>query len=72
MSWRRTVPSYNRSLLRVAAEQGVPAVDVRQLFHDRYPDLFADESHFTLDGHAALGAYLAQELARQGALPPRS
>lgn len=64
--WRRTVPAYNRALLDVAAEQGVAAVDVRRWAHGREPAPFADESHFTLEGHEAFGNYLAQELFRLG------
>lgn len=64
--WRRTVPAYNRALLDVAAEQGVAAIDVRRWAHGREPAPFADESHFTLEGHEAFGNYLAQELFRLG------
>lgn len=64
--WRRTVPAYNRALLDVAAAQGVAAIDVRRWAHGRQPAPFADESHFTFEGHEAFGNHLAQELVRLG------
>lgn len=64
--WRRTVPAYNRALLDVAAAQGAAAIDVRRWAHGRQPAPFADESHFTFEGHEAFGKHLAQELVRLG------
>lgn len=64
--WRRTVPAYNSALLDVAAAQGVAAIDVRRWAHTRQPSPFADESHFTFEGHEAFGKHLAQELVRLG------
>ena len=60
--WRRFVPAYNRKLLDVAAATGAPALDVQAAFAGRR-DLFADECHFTEEGHAALARMLASHLS---------
>ena len=45
----------------MAAEHGVSVVDVYSFFKGR-DGLFADESHFTADGHILAAQLIAQEL----------
>ena len=48
--WKNRGPLYNAAAVEVAAETDTPIVDIYTLFRnqDRF---FADESHFTLEGH---------------------
>lgn len=45
--------AYNMTVLQVAKEAGVPAIDVYAYFSDK-PELFADNSHFTEAGHRTM------------------
>ena len=48
--WKTYAPDYVRATLAVGGEQEVPVVDIFRDFRDN-PTLFADESHFTEEGH---------------------
>jgi lysophospholipase L1-like esterase len=67
-NWRSSVPVYNRALVRLGGRNHVPVLDVQGAFADS-PDRFADECHFTLDGHAAMAAWLAAALHSAALLP---
>jgi lysophospholipase L1-like esterase len=47
--------------VEVAAAHGVPVVDLYTSFRDAN-QLFADESHFTKEGHRQAAALIAQHL----------
>jgi hypothetical protein len=49
-SWVTYAPQYVAATLAVGSAEEVPVVDVYRGFRDR-PALFADESHFTEEGH---------------------
>jgi lysophospholipase L1-like esterase len=68
-NWRASVPLYNEALLRFGTESGVSVLDAQEAFAGQ-PDRFADECHFTLEGHAAMATWLAAAL-RSAALLPR-
>ncbi len=68
-TWRRNVPSYNEVALQVAAEEGVLAIDVQRAFEGR-PELFADECHFTHEGHREMARLLEASLQAKGYVPP--
>lgn len=61
-SWKSDGRRNNRATLRVAEEEGVLAIDVYDAFVTQ-PKLFADESHFTEEGHR-LAARLIYERIR--------
>jgi lysophospholipase L1-like esterase len=62
--WRRTVPEYNRAVLRVAGLEHAAAVDVQALFaHQR--TMFVDQCHFTAEGHARLAGVLRDLLVER-------
>jgi lysophospholipase L1-like esterase len=61
--WRGTVPRYNEALVRFAKANNVPLVDVQAHFAGR-PELFADECHFTAEGHQKMARLLSDELSR--------
>lgn len=67
--WKTFAPDYNQATLAIAAAEGVPVVDVYRAFRDR-PDLFADESHFGVEGHRLAAEFIAtvvrDELERLG------
>lgn len=49
-NWRVAAPDYNAATVEVAGELGVPVIDLYTIFRHR-DALFADESHFTPEGH---------------------
>ena len=63
--WRRNVPRYNQRLLTLSTEQGIPAVDVQAAFENA-EDLFADECHFTPEGHQKMAVLVADALIATG------
>jgi lysophospholipase L1-like esterase len=48
--WKTYAPDYVTATFAVGSEQEVPVVDVYRAFEDK-PAMFADESHFTEEGH---------------------
>ncbi len=50
--WKTYAPDYVAATLAVGSEQNVPVVDVYREFRDSSA-MFADESHFTEEGHRA-------------------
>jgi len=64
------IAAYNRTIRRVAAEEGVPVVDLAQEI-DARPDrraLFLDTMHATPAGRGVIAEILARELRAQGVL----
>lgn len=59
--WKALAPSYNAATVEIGAAEGVPVVDFYSLFKGR-SELFADESHFTAEGHRRAAAILHQRL----------
>lgn len=59
--WKELAPRYNAATVEVGAAESVPVVDFYSLFKTR-DDLFADESHFTADGHSLAAKILLQRL----------
>lgn len=60
--WKLLGADYNVATVDVASRFGAPVIDVYTYFKDRNA-LFADESHFTEEGHRAAAAVIAQELS---------
>jgi len=69
--WRKYVPEYNRALLKFAKAKIAIVIDIKQKF-DSYQYLFADEAHFTLEGHKKMAEMLYNELLRKSLLPTES
>jgi lysophospholipase L1-like esterase len=61
-SWKSVGPHYNEATREIAAELGVPLVDVYKEFKRR-KGLFEDESHFTREGHGEAAKFVYGELA---------
>jgi lysophospholipase L1-like esterase len=59
--WREFAPDYNAATFEVARELEVALIDFYTLFRHR-EDLFADDSHFTAEGHALAARWAWQEL----------
>lgn len=59
--WKALAPSYNAATVEIGAAEGIPVVDFYSLFKGR-GELFADESHFTAEGHRIAAAILHQRL----------
>jgi lysophospholipase L1-like esterase len=59
--WKNRAPDYNLATAEVAGEEGVLLVDLYSFFKDR-DALFADESHFTAEGHQLAGSVIADHL----------
>lgn len=59
--WKFYAPRYNQATLDVAEEQSVLAVDVYSFFKGM-DELFADESHFTDQGHELAAAIVLEHL----------
>ncbi len=57
--WKTYAPAYVAATLAVGSEQEAPVVDVYQAFRDR-PAMFADESHFTEEGHREAAKFIAE------------
>lgn len=55
--WKNRGADYNTATAEVAGTLGVPMVDVYSFFKGR-DDLFADESHFTAEGHRLAAAVI--------------
>jgi lysophospholipase L1-like esterase len=60
-SWRAAAPDYNAATVEVANELGLPVVDLYTMFRNREP-LFADESHFTPEGHRVAAGLVGDAL----------
>jgi lysophospholipase L1-like esterase len=59
--WKNRGPEYNLATAEVASEEGVLLVDVYAVFKER-DELFADESHFTREGHELAASVIADHL----------
>jgi lysophospholipase L1-like esterase len=59
--WKNWGADYAAATVDVAREQGVMAIDVYSFFKGR-DDLFADESHFTEEGHRLAAALVLDHL----------
>jgi lysophospholipase L1-like esterase len=60
--WKAFAPRYVEATREVAAELGVPLVDLHAEFAGR-PEWFQDESHFTEAGHRRAAAIVAARIA---------
>jgi hypothetical protein len=63
--WHDTVDAWNRVLVRVAADEQVPLVDVAAVLLGR-TEAFVDFVHFTADGHVQVARLLADALVEGG------
>jgi len=59
--WKQFAPEYNQATAEVAEREGAPVVDVYSFFKGQ-ERFFADESHFTLEGHRRAADVLATYL----------
>jgi lysophospholipase L1-like esterase len=59
--WKMEGADYNAATMEVAANEGVLAIDVYTVFKDAH-SLFADESHFTEEGHRAAASFIRRSL----------
>lgn len=60
--WIATITAWNAALKAYGAEAGIPVIDLAGTFTGR-TELFRDFWHLTPEGHAAVGAFLADALA---------
>lgn len=60
--WKNVGADYNAATVEVASEQKAPVIDVYTAFRDR-PAYFADESHFTREGHRLAAELILSQLA---------
>jgi lysophospholipase L1-like esterase len=59
--WKSFGHDYNAATAEIAEELEVPLIDLYAHFKDR-DDFFADESHFTEEGHALAAEIVLQRL----------
>ncbi len=59
--WKHFGPSYNLATARVAERLKVPLIDIYSFFKEM-DELFADESHFTDEGHRRAAAIVFEHL----------
>ena len=59
--WKNHAHRYNAATVEVAGELGIPVIDLYGEFKGR-DALFADESHFTDEGHARAGRLVVERL----------
>jgi lysophospholipase L1-like esterase len=62
LSWKNAAPDYNAATLETASAQHAPVIDVYTAFRDRR-GYFADESHFTREGHQLAAELILSRLA---------
>lgn len=60
-SWKTHAPAYNAATREVGQTEGALVVDVHAAFAE-HPDLFDDESHFGVAGHARMADLLREVL----------
>lgn len=68
MGLLRQIPLYNQTLRAFSRESGALLVDVQRDFEVAGPDFFADEAHFTLEGHRRMAKQLLGALSAAGVL----
>jgi hypothetical protein len=61
LCWKRFAPDYVAATIEVGAECGVPVIDVSREFKGR-DEYFADESHFTEEGHRRAAALICEAI----------
>ena len=59
--WKNRGPLYNAATLEVAIEAGAPVIDLYSLFKDQ-EQYFADESHFTPEGHRRAAELIGERI----------
>ena len=59
--WKNVGADYNTATVEVAIAQQAPVIDVYTAFRDRR-GYFADESHFTREGHRLAAELILSEL----------
>lgn len=62
LGWKHFGPDYNLATVRVAEREGAPVIDVYSFFKEM-DELFADESHFTEEGHRLAAGVIFEHLA---------
>jgi hypothetical protein len=65
-AYAQIMAAYNRTLLEVAAEEGIPAIDLAALL-PKDDTVFYDECHYNVSGCAQVAAILAEFFAKQAA-----
>jgi lysophospholipase L1-like esterase len=61
VQWKTHAPAYNAATVQVARREGVAAIDLYSLFKGK-DELFADESHFTEEGHRLAARIVFEDL----------
>jgi lysophospholipase L1-like esterase len=59
--WKTHAPAYNAATVEVARREGVAAIDLYSVFKGK-DELFADESHFTEEGHRIAAEIVFEDL----------
>lgn len=67
--WKYYGDDYRQATIDVGRETETPVADIYEQFKDKV-DLFADESHFTREGHQQAAAIILQEIEKLIGLPP--
>lgn len=65
--WKTYAPEYQAATFEVSEETGVPVIDVYEEFHQK-EELYADESHFTQEGHELAAKFVVDKLKSLGLL----
>ncbi len=65
--WMSRVPAYNDAVRRLG-RKGIPVLDVQRAFAALPREIFADECHFTPEGHETMARLVRDELAQRGLL----
>jgi lysophospholipase L1-like esterase len=68
-SWRRHAPRYNDALRDLAKTRSATLLEVQDYFEQKGPTFFADECHFTLEGHKEMASFVYAGLTSAGLLP---
>jgi len=59
--WKHFAPQYVDATIEAGREADVTVIDIYSHFKDR-EDLFADESHFTIEGHALAAEFIYEQI----------
>jgi hypothetical protein len=60
--------AYEQALVEVAAERGLPLLEVSRIMNRDTPALFSDPAHPSADGHRVIAAELARIIVAGGVL----
>jgi lysophospholipase L1-like esterase len=59
--WKTYAPKYNEAVMEISRSTGIYSIDAYSRFKDN-PGLYADEAHFTGDGHKAMAQFVFDNL----------